>query len=294
MKAEATQEKSQRLMCMASSFRYACKASLNESVISHLPATDLGAKRVEVAALDVAEQHLNRRESEVVRPKVEDRHVQLPHYALRGNSPVVVGIVQHDHRVLAPAPVNRIQMLHQLHKEEAEGLAVGDASVHGVPDLSPARDRRYEIDRLEVRAAGHLIVPQLGHPAALAMVSQLENRLIDVDEAEPPLKSLDVPGGGVLALQDSRRHVLDLSDRPHKAIGGVHPLAQEAGEQAQADPQAGLPVQLAPDLFQKEGMLRVRKQVLQDGHRAVVELLELWASGRLPPEQVRVGLAFYS
>ena len=45
----------------------------------HLPATNLGAKRVEVAALDIAEQHLNRCESEVVRPKVEDRHVQLPH-----------------------------------------------------------------------------------------------------------------------------------------------------------------------------------------------------------------------
>ncbi len=76
-------------------------------------------------------------------------------------------------------------MLHELHEEQAEGLTVGDAAVHSVPDLPAAAYGRNEIDPLGADIACDLVAASLGHPAALAVVRPLDHRLINTDHSQP-------------------------------------------------------------------------------------------------------------
>ena len=98
---------------------------------------------------------------------------------------MVVRIVKHDDRALAPANVLSIKVLHELHEEQAEGLTVGDATVHSVPDLPAAAYARNEVDPLGAYIACDLVAASLGHPAALAVVSPLDHRLINTDHSKP-------------------------------------------------------------------------------------------------------------
>lgn len=111
----------------------------------------------------------------MIRPEVEHRHMQLPQHALRLNTAVVVCIVKHEYCALAPLSVERVKVLHKLHHEQTECVAVGDASVRGVPDLARAAHPGDEVERLQVRAARDLVAAKLGHPPTLAMIGPLEH-----------------------------------------------------------------------------------------------------------------------
>ncbi len=140
---------------------------------------------VQVVVLHIVEEHLHRRQAEVIGPEVEHRKTKLIHHPPCRHTPVVVRIVKHDDRALAPANVLSIKVLHELHEEQAEGLTVGDATVHSVPDLPAAAYARNEVDPLGAYIARDLVAASLGHPAALAVVSPLDHRLINTDHSQP-------------------------------------------------------------------------------------------------------------
>ena len=140
---------------------------------------------VQVVVLHIVEEHLHRRQAEVIGPEVEHRKTKLIHHPPCRHTPVVVRIVKHDDRALAPANVLTIKVLHELHEEQAEGLTVGDAAVHSVPDLPAAAYGRNEIDPLGADIARDLVAASLGHPAALAVVRPLDHRLINTDHSQP-------------------------------------------------------------------------------------------------------------
>ena len=60
-------------MCILSSFTYRTTDSLQWLKEGSLPSPDMRSKGVEVTALDIVEQHLNRGHVEVVGTQVEDR-----------------------------------------------------------------------------------------------------------------------------------------------------------------------------------------------------------------------------
>ena len=96
----------------------------------------------------LVEEHLHRREAEVIGPEVEHRKTKFIHHPPCRHTPVVVRIVKHDDRALAPANVLSIKVLHKLHEEHAKGHTVGDSVVPSVPDLPAAANGRNEVDLL--------------------------------------------------------------------------------------------------------------------------------------------------
>lgn len=72
--------------------------------------------------------------------------MQLPHHALCVNTAVVVGIVEHEYRALAPLSLERVKVLHKLHHEQTECVAVGDTSVTSVPYFTRAAHGGDEVE----------------------------------------------------------------------------------------------------------------------------------------------------
>ena len=101
--------------------------------------------------------------------------MQLLHHSLCVDAAVVVGVVKHEYRVLAPLALESVKVLYQLHDEQTEGVAVGDASVRCEPHLTRAAHGGDEVERLKVSAARDLVATMLGHPSALAMVRPLHH-----------------------------------------------------------------------------------------------------------------------
>ena len=203
---------------------------------------------------------------------------------------MVAGIVEDDHRVLAPPAVKRVQMVHQLDQEEGEGVAVGDAAVDRVPNLAGAGHCGDEVHRLKIGETNHLVMPHARDPAALPVVGQLDQGLVDADEAEALLKGLNVSGSSILPLQYCWSHVLNLGDGAHKAVGRIQPLPQEPRELGATYLQASLPDKLGLDLSEEQRATRVHKQVLQDSNSPIVELGKHRPRAALPKKQLGVGL----
>jgi hypothetical protein len=96
--------------------------------------------------------------------------MQLLHHSLCVDAAVVVSVVKHEYRVLAPLALESVKMLYELHDEQTKGVAVGDASVRSEPHLTRAAHGGDEVEGLKVCAARDLVAAMLGHPPALAMV----------------------------------------------------------------------------------------------------------------------------
>ena len=61
---------------------------------------------------------------------------------------MIVGIIEHEYRTLAPLAIERVKMLYHLDDEQTEGVAVGDASVRSKPHLTCTTHRSDDVERL--------------------------------------------------------------------------------------------------------------------------------------------------
>ena len=162
--------------------------------------------------LDIVEEHLYRGHPEVVGAEEEHGQLQALDLVEGGDPPVVVGIVNHDHCGLPPLGVLGIQVGGQLGQEEAEGVAVGLADVHRVEHLPVAGQCGDQVDPEKPGVVGHQVLLPLVNPPPQPSISIPKDRLIDVDDALPPVQGLNELGCCELPLQLGRGGVLDRPD----------------------------------------------------------------------------------
>ena len=248
------------------------------------------SKGVEVTALDIVEQHLNRGHAEVVGTQVEDRESQLVHYLLGFNSSMVGGVVQHDHSVLPPVDVKRVKMSAELKKEEAEGLTVGLPTVSSIPDLACAAHGCNDVDPFQALASCDQVLLRLHDPASLPTISVLDHRLIYVDDSITCSQRFNELGGGELPLILGLVVVVDVLDWLHQAIGCIHVGPHVLSQVRSTDSHPASQQQDSLDVSELDWTIGILEHRLDHLSCPAMDLIEPPAFGGLPLKQVRVGL----
>ena len=137
---------------------------------------------------DKVEHHLDRCHPEVIWPQVKHWQVQFLHPLTCSCTSMVGGIVNHDHGVLPPMDIFRVEMFTQLEQEETECIAVGLTTIHCIEQLACAAESGNDVDTFAPLDGSDLVMLTFHHPSTLTMIGELDHAFVDVDHSDTSMQ----------------------------------------------------------------------------------------------------------
>ncbi len=222
----------------------------------------------------------------MVRPQEQQGHLEalVPLTVLP--APVVGGIVQHDDGILSPVDILLSEDCSELEDEVEEGPGVSVPQIEGVEELTPAAHCGDDVHIVESVGA-EVGPPDPGKPPTLlAGVSDVDDRLVYVDDSLTLGEQLQELGGGQLPPELVVAQVLAGVHPCHCLVGDPDDLLQVAAEQGPGDSEAADFLQVESNLPRAERLLLLDNEPLHLSSGPLVDL----AVARLPaPPRVARG-----
>jgi hypothetical protein len=97
-------------------------------------------------------------------------------------------ILNHDHGVLPPVDIFRVEMFTQLEQEETECIAVGLTTINSVEQLASAAESGNDVDSFAPLDGSDLIVLTFHYPSTLTMIGELDHAFINVDHSDTSMQ----------------------------------------------------------------------------------------------------------